>query len=331
MATAVEAQKITYHPIKPWISQKAVPILTFSFYLFAGLLAFSVYKDWIWLSIPLVLVVSHLMHGLLICFHEATHSSMRKNRLANEIDGTLIGISCWISFTLYRVTHQTHHMHLATEKDVELWPFVDTNKPRWARRLAAFIELNFGLFFTPFLFWRVFFKRDSPIRNKRVRRKIWLEGAATVVVWTIVVASVAHFGLWKYFWWCYFIPSFIAGNLQSWRKYIEHIGLEGNTPKSATRSIVADTVPGKVVSLTLLHEPLHGIHHVKSSIPHGDLPQHVDRLTPEDDGDIRLFPHYRAALIHLISKLRDPQVGGQWKQGEAKKAQVEQPSLAGSI
>ena len=312
-APAVEFESISYRPIKPWISHAAVPILTFSFYVAAGLLAFSVYKNWFWLSIPLVLVVSHLMHGLLICFHEATHSSMRKHRLANEIDGTIIGISCLISFTLYRVTHQTHHMHLATEKDVELWPFVDTTKPRWARRLAAFLELNCGLFFTPFLFWRVFFKRDSPIRNKRVRRKIWLEGIATIIVWAIALATVYHFDLWKYFWWCYFIPSYIAGNLQSWRKYIEHIGLEGNTPKSATRSIVADTFLGRVVSLTLLHEPLHGIHHVKSSIPHGDLPEHVDKLMPEAEEDIRLFPHYRAALMHLFSKLRDPQVGGQWK------------------
>ena len=85
MATVADAQNISYHPIKPWISQKAVPFLTFAFYLFAGLLTLSVYKDWFWLTVPLILVVSHLMHGLLICFHEATHCSMRKGRLANEI------------------------------------------------------------------------------------------------------------------------------------------------------------------------------------------------------------------------------------------------------
>ena len=305
-------QTISYHPVKPWVSHAAVPIVTGAFYATEALLGYSVYKGWIWLSIPLVLLVSHLMHGLLIGFHEATHGTLRKHRWANEIDGIILGISCMISFTLYRVAHQSHHMHLATEKDVELWPFVDTKKPRWVRQLAAFLELNFGLLFTPFLFWRIFLKRDSPIRNKRVRRKIWIEGAASALVWSLAIITVASFNLWPYFIWCYLAPSIIAGNLQSWRKYIEHIGLNGNTARSATRSIVADTWLGRVVSVTLLHEPLHGIHHVKSSIPHGDLPEHVEKLVPAEEGDLQIFPHYRAALIHLFSKLRDPQVGGQW-------------------
>ena len=247
---------IDYQPVKPWISHLAFPIVTMTFYSVQGLLALSVHHGWIWLMVPLSLIASHLMHGLLIGFHEATHGSLRKHRLANEIDGVLLGIGSYISFTLYRVTHQTHHMHLAGEKDVELWPFVDPKKPRWARRLAAFIELNFGLVFTPFLFWRVFFQRDSPIKNKRVRRKIWFEGAQILVFWGVIYFIVARYNLWHFYWWNYFIPAFIAGNLQSWRKYIEHVGLSGNTSRSATRSIVANTWLGRVFSVTLLHEPL---------------------------------------------------------------------------
>ena len=309
-------QAISYKPVKPWISHLAFPIVTFSFYTVQGLLALSVLNQIWWLAVPLVIVASHLMHGILIGFHEATHGSLRKHRWANEADGTLMGISCWISFTLYRVTHQTHHMHLATEKDVELWPFVDTEKPRWSRRLAAFIELNFGLFFTPFLFWRVFFKKDSPIRSARVRRKIWMELAVTIVFWAVAVAIVAKFSLWPLFWWNYFIPAFVAGNLQSWRKYIEHVGMSGNTPKSATRSIVADSFMARVFSVTLLHEPLHGIHHVKSNIVHGDLPDHTDKLKLEE-GDVRIFGSYREALGDLFRKLRDPKVGGQWEKAES--------------
>ncbi|MFT4548320.1 MAG: fatty acid desaturase [Verrucomicrobiales bacterium] len=315
-------QTIEYQPVKPWISHLAFPMVTLTFYSVQALLALSVYKGWIWLMIPLVLVASHLMHGLLIGFHEATHGSLRKGRLMNEIDGVLLGIGSYISFTLYRVTHQTHHMHLAGEKDVELWPFVDPTKPRWARRLAAFIELNFGMVFTPFLFWRVFFKRDSPIRNKRVRRKIWIEGAATVLFWAVTYYIVARFNLWQFFLWNYFIPGFIAANLQSWRKYIEHVGLNGNTSKSATRSIVANTWLGRVFSVTLLHEPLHGVHHIKRNIPHGDLPEHVDKLLPEANDEIPPFPHYRAALVHLFSRLWDPQVGGQWTRELGEKTEA---------
>ena len=80
------------------------------------------------------------------------------------------------------------------------------------------------------------------------------------VIWSLVITLVISFNLWPWFFWNYLIPAFIAGNLQSWRKYIEHVGMSGNSARGATRSIVANTWCGKLMSITLLHEPLHGIH-----------------------------------------------------------------------
>jgi fatty acid desaturase len=303
----------------PWVSRAAFPFVSAAFYGTQALLGYSVYKGWLWLMIPLALFASHIMHGMLIAFHEAVHGQLRKSRFLNDLDGILVGIFTLTSFTLYRVTHQSHHVHFATERDVELWPFVNTKCPLWGRRLAAFIELNFGFFFTPFLFWRAFFRRDSEIRNRKIRKRIWAELALAVVFWTVALTSVVHFQLWPWFFWNYFIPGFIAGNLQSWRKYIEHVGMSGNTARSATRSIVADTLPGELMSLTLLHEPLHGIHHLQSKLPHYELPEHTESLNPEDEGDIPPFPNYRTAFVDLIRRLPDPRVGRQWDLAEPAK------------
>src|ERR1041384_3344147 len=135
----------------------------------------TVRAAWIWLTIPLVLVAAHLMHGLLIGFHEASHGLLRKSRRLNEFDGVLIGIFSFLPFSLYRVVHQMHHMHLATEKDTELWPFVLTKAPRWARCLAAFLELTVGLFYSPLIFLRVFLHPRTIVRSQKVRRRIWTE------------------------------------------------------------------------------------------------------------------------------------------------------------
>src|ERR1044072_1902369 len=105
------------------------------------------WSGWRWLALPLVLLAAHLMQGLLIGFHEASHGLLRKSRRLNEFDGVLIGIFSLLPFSLYRVVHQRHHMFLSTEKDTELWPFVRTTAPRWARRLAAFLELTVALFY----------------------------------------------------------------------------------------------------------------------------------------------------------------------------------------
>src|SRR3954464_14144404 len=171
---------------------------------------FTVWAGWLWLTVPLVLVSAHLMHGLLIGFHEASHGLLRKSRRLNEFDGVLIGVFSLLPFSLYRVVHQMHHMHLATEKDTELWPFVLTRAPRWTRRLAAFLELTLALFYAPLIFLRVFVHRTSLVRSRKVRRRIWLELGLSTVVWASVIAAVAFWGVWKYFLWLYLAPALVA-------------------------------------------------------------------------------------------------------------------------
>lgn len=273
----------------------------------------TVWARWIWLTVPLVLVAAHLMHGLLIGFHEASHGLLRKSRRLNEFDGVLIGIFSFLPFSLYRVVHQMHHMHLATEKDTELWPFVLTRAPRWARRVAAFLELTVGLFYSPLIFLRVFIHPRTLVRSRKVRRRIWLELALSFVVWGAVLAAVAFFGVWKYWLWLYLAPAMIAANLQTWRKYVEHLGLTGNTVNSSTRSIVPRSWFGHMFAYTLLHEPYHGVHHEDASLPHRWLPQFTDILTPKEPGELAPFMSYRQALPDLIRSLRDPRVGAQWR------------------
>lgn len=300
------------HPHTHWVSRAAFTLIVASLVVTQTAIVFAVHFGWIWLAVPLVLLASHFMHGLLVGFHEASHGNLRKNRLLNDIDGVFAGTLSFMSFTLYRVAHQTHHSHLATERDEELWPFVNVDSPRWARRLAAFFELNAGLAFTPFLFARMFFRKDSIVKNRKVRRRVWAEFALIVVVNAAIFSAVTYWHVWDYFLWTYLVPGIIAGNLQSWRKYIEHVGLSGHTARSATRSIVADTWSGRLLSLTLLHEPLHGVHHLRMALPHSELPRHVDLLKPEAEGEVAPFPNYRSALLHLLRNLWDPRSGSHW-------------------
>ena len=291
--------------------QRSQSWLPSSFSIQAALGA-AVYLGSVWIIIPLVLTASHLMHGLLIGFHEASHGLLRKTRRLNEIDGVIIGVFSLTSFSLYRAAHQLHHAYLATERDVELWPFVIPGMPRWVRVMAAALELGLGLFFTPFLFIRTFLRRGSPIRNQKLRRRIWAEFALTAGVWICLLAAVAWWGAWKYFLWMYLAPAYLASNMQSWRKYIEHVGLTGSTVNSSTRSIVSGGWLGQFVAFTLLHEPYHGVHHRHAGLPHAELPSRAAELEPQNPGEVSPFPSYRHALMDLFRTLPDPRAGAQW-------------------
>ena len=296
------------------VSSVTFQTLVFSLVLTETAIWFSVWKGWLWLTLPLVLVAAHVMHGLLIGFHEASHGLLRKSRKLNEFDGVLIGVFSLVPFSLYRVVHQRHHMHLATEKDIELWPFVLPRAPRWARCLAAFLEVTFGLFYSPFLFLRVFLEPNSSVRSRKVRRRIWSELALAIAVWVAVVAAVAFWGAWKYFIWIYLVPALISANLQSWRKYIEHLGLTGDTVNSSTRSIVPRSWLGHLFAHTLLHEPYHGVHHKNAGLPHTVLPRFTSVLAPQKPDDVAPFISYRQALPDVIRSLGNPRVGAQWRE-----------------
>jgi fatty acid desaturase len=295
-----------------WLSRAAFPVLTALFFLTQASLGFAVYRANYWLAVALVLISSHLMHGMLIGFHEASHGLLRKSRLLNEIDGLVIGIFSLMSFSLYRAAHQLHHAHLASERDEELWPFVHPHMPRGARVLAAVLELTMGLLFTPFLFMRTFLRGGSPIRNRKLRRRIWTEFAVTAVIWTAILTAVAVFGVWKYFLWLHLIPAWLAANMQSFRKYVEHVGLTGSTVNSSTRSIVAEGWVATFINFTLLHEPYHGVHHWRSGLPHPKLPEHAAALEPNVAQERPPFRTFGAAVHDLFIHLADPRVGAQW-------------------
>ncbi len=278
-----------------------------------AVIGICVHHGWFWAVAALILPASHFMHGTLIAFHEASHGLLRKSRLLNEIDGVFIGIFSFTSFSLYRAAHQTHHAHLGSERDEELWPFVRTEISRPTRIFAAVLELTVGILFTPFLFYRTFLREGSPIRSRKIRRRIWMEIGGVILAWITIFSLVAYFDVWIYFLSIFALPAIVAGNLQSWRKYIEHVGLTGDTVNSSTRNVVPRTRLGRWLAFTLLHEPYHGVHHQKSGLPHEQLPEHVGDLEPRTPAELAPFPSYTSALQHLLKNLKDPRVGAQWR------------------
>src|SRR5436190_9913624 len=127
-AASIDSLEEKYEP--HWVSRAAFQVLVFGLAANQLTLIFALYHGWTWAAVLLVITGSHLMHGVLIGFHEASHGMLRASRWFNEFDGVLIGVLSLTSFSLYRAAHQSHHAYLSTERDEELWPFVKTSAPR---------------------------------------------------------------------------------------------------------------------------------------------------------------------------------------------------------
>lgn len=261
----------------------------------------------------LILANTYLSHSLVIAFHEAAHGSLCPWRPLNEYLGRVIGLNAFISLSLYRELHHWHHAHLGTPRDEEFWPFTDPAEPRWKRRLAAFGELFFGTLYTPFLYLRPLVRSGSRIRVGRWRRlMIGGEVLAPFVVWGTVAAVTLDYGVFAYFFFAYLLPAYLAGNVQSWRKYVEHVGLTGDSWATLTRAIRPPNWRGRLVSESVLHEPFHDLHHRYPKIPYESLPA-AATVDPLTGADLPVFPTYRAALVDLLHGLGDPKFGPAWR------------------
>jgi len=275
-----------------------------------GLLLTGLEQAWqVAVVLVAVLLAGYLMHSHLIALHEAAHGLLCPVPWINDGIGRLLGLLSLLSFELYRAAHRTHHAYLATERDEELWPFVTPGTPRWLRRLCAFLELTCGLVYTPCLFLRAFVRPGTVIRKPAVRRRIVAELVAIAVLWTLLLAAVVAWDLWKFWLVMYLAPAWLAGCVQSLRKYIEHMGVAGSTALTATRSVQPVSWIGRLVAFTLLNEPLHGIHHKYPRLPQETLPALSSILVPSREGEMAPFPSYRSALWNMLGSLRDPRVG----------------------
>ena len=138
-----------------------------------------------------------------------------------------------MSFSLYRVVHQSHHAHLATERDEELWPFVHpgVSRPRefspqfsnwvsecFTRRSCSSAHLSGRD--------RRFEKRTcagASGRSSPWRYACGLSFWEPCLVRSLEILHLATLA-----------PAWLAANMQSLRKYIEHVGLMGSTVNSST-------------------------------------------------------------------------------------------------
>lgn len=267
--------------------------------------------EWYALLVPLMLVQAFIMHAYLIAFHEAAHGALCPVGWVNGLIGRYTGVVSFMSLSLYRAAHHWHHAYIGDTRDEEFWPLNDPAQPRWKRRLAAVLELTCALVWTPILFLRAFLRRGSVIRDRAVRRMIWLEllavvlyqGAVVVVAWQLGVLSTILVG--------FLIPAVVAGNVQSARKYVEHVGLTGRRAVQLTRSVRNPSRAGRLISWLLFHEPYHDVHHLYPKVPQEALPAVAAAENPIPP-ELPLFPNYTRAVLDLLRGLGDPKFGKAW-------------------
>jgi fatty acid desaturase len=131
------------------------------------------------------------------------------------------------------------------------------------------------------------------------------------VFWPSVIALVAFLGAWKQFALIWLLPYYIAGVIQTGRKFTEHLGMASYDPMLGTRTVMGRSWITRLATFMNFDIFVHGPHHRHPRVPHDKLKQRMrEYLERTPDVPFPVFRSYAAAVRHMLPSLfRNPGVG----------------------
>lgn len=275
-----------------------------------GLLALGAWSIGAWgILLASWLLAGHFLHTFALSLHDAAHGTLYPRRRVNEWLGHLYGTLVLVPLTAYRRAHAHHHAQLSSIDDPELYPFTDPRTSRLFRWSWVALELLAGYFVTPLLFVRSVL-HDSRLTTA-LRRQIVREYVLCLAFTATVLLTVWLTQTWTFYFVAVLIPALIGGAFQTLRKYVEHLGLTGETILHSTRSILPQGSWNETVSWLLQHVDHHGTHHVRARVPFLDLPIISESVYAGRDG-LPVYRSYWSAFLAMVGTLGNPRVGVQW-------------------
>jgi fatty acid desaturase len=245
------------------------------------------------------------------CFHETAHQTLTRWRWLDIVIGRILGTVMFVPYTAYRESHIRHHAYVNRPNDWELWPYSDPRSSMTFRRMFVFVDILFGFLASPFIYSRIFFHPDSPLKDAATRRTIVKEYLAIVLFWGAIYAKLTLTGTWSNYVTVWLIPHFLAGILQTMRKLTEHLGMASYDPLLGTRTVVGTGWMTRFASFMNFDIFVHGPHH-----RHPRLAQNQLRLKLEEYVDTNrstrypIFSSYLRATMDMLPHLvTNPGIG----------------------
>jgi len=236
-------------------------------------------------------------------FHECAHQTLTRSKSLSIFLGRLIGTALFVPYTVYRESHIQHHARLNKPNDWELWPYSDPHTSLAFRRCFVWFDILLGAVSASVVYNRIFFHKNSPLKGE-LRRTVWRELAAIVVVWGTVLTIVTMTHSWPAFFrtWC--IPHLFAGSCQTLRKLTEHLGMASYDPLLGTRTVIGQTWFTRMCSFFHWDIFIHGPHHRHPRAANHELLERMQTYV-QARPDLRypIYPSYRQAMWAMLPSL----------------------------
>lgn len=185
---------------------------------------FALAVSW-WLVIPLAVLAGAFLVRIFIIFHDCTHGSFFKSRLANEIWGFITGVLAFTPFHHWRWEHSVHHSsagNLDRRGMGDVWTLTVREyleSSPWKRFSYRLARNPFVLFvLAPLVLFGILHRFPSADAKKRERRWVHITNLA-IVIMAAAMSCVFGFKAWLLI---QLLVLLVAGTSGIWLFYVQH-------------------------------------------------------------------------------------------------------------
>ncbi len=235
----------------------------------------------VWLTVPLALLAGGFLVRIFIIFHDCTHSSFFKSRLANECIGCLTGLLCFTPFHRWRYDHSIHHASagdLDRRGTGDVWTMTVQEyleASRWKQRAYRLARNPFILFVIAPLVLFLVLERVPTHRDGRRER---LSVHATNVALALMLVGLSWVFGWRAYVLLQLATVMVASSAGVWLFYVQHQfegvywerGEDWDYEKAALQGSSYYKLP-RILQWFSGNIGFHHIHHLSPRIPNYHL------------------------------------------------------------
>jgi fatty acid desaturase len=248
------------------------------------------------LSIAVILIISARQHALLIIEHECWHNNMYKNKILNDLAGSLF--AGWLvgsPFFSGRSKHLKHHRHLGTpdDPDLKLHELPSGSSKRFI--LLHFVKLLLG----GQVLYTLFNKNEKEVlKRPKVSSLVVVEFIGILICQVFILFSFWYFlGWWAYIiYWA--LPIFTTTTLfNGIRAFVEH-NIEHDERSSKKLFSMKSSFIERFF-LAPMNFNYHAEHHIRPGVSAFDLPKLREHYLQKERLKLRKgYMHYLFSLIN---------------------------------
>lgn len=243
-----------------------------------------------WLTLALGIVTSGFVIRTFIIFHDCTHGSFFKSKLANDIVGTITGVIALVPYKQWKNSHAIHHAtssNLDKRGTGDMWVLtVDeyAAAPRMRRIAYRIYRLPIVMFgIGPIAVFLIQYRFNAKGARSKERNNTYLVNLLLVLLYAGLYFAIG----WKALLLVQGPIFFISGMLGIWLFYVQHQFEDSYFENNEEWSYVNAAVDGssyyklpKVLQWITGNIGFHHVHHLNSKVPNYYLEQAHNNTPP---------------------------------------------------